>query len=241
MTSSFGYLLPDPPPNGTGAPSIYFDIVESETHTNASELTAHPVEKGVDISDHVKHDPIEYSMVGWITNAPIEPQTNYGGDLLATTLALIPKPPPTNPITVFFTDLSQAIHDAIFGPKPPLVITSLIFPGPFDKINDTHVALTALERSGGTMTVVTSTVKYKNMVLQKVVYEKTAAGEGTFNLDFKQARIVTTSTVTAPAPAEPRGVPSTAKGSQATKPTDPGSSKSLATKVLDGALGALGR
>lgn len=240
MSGGLAYLLPDPPPAGTGAPEIDFDLVISETHTNASELTGHPVEKGVDISDHVKHNPIELSLEVWVTNAPVTPQDKYGGGLQSLTLQLVPKPPPANPIQRFFTDLSQSIHDAIFGPKAPLVITGLFFPQPFDKIKDTHDALTTLERSGGTMTVITSTVKYPNMVLQKVSYEKTAAGEGSFSLDFKQARIVTTSTVTAPAPAEPRGAPSTAKGSQATKPTDPANSRSLATKVLDGAKGALG-
>lgn len=234
MSGGLAYLLPD------GGKEIDFDLVISETHTNASELTGHPVEKGVDISDHVKHDPLELSLEVWVTNSPITPQDNYGGDLQSVTLQLIPKPPPANPVQRFFTDLSQSIHDAIFGPKPPPVITALIFPKLFDKVNDTHVALTALERSGGTMTVVTSTVKYTNMVLTKVGYEKTEGGAGSFSLDFKQARIVTTSTVTAPAPAEPRGAPSTAKGSQATKPTDPANSKSLATKVLDGAKGALG-
>lgn len=232
--SSLAYLLPD------NAQEIDFDLVLSETHTNASELTGHPVEMGVDISDHVKHNPLELSLEVWMTNAPTNSPDGYGGIVQTIPLQLRPKPQPKNPITRFFNDLSQDIHDAIFGPKPPLVITGLFFPAPFDRVHDTHAVLGALERAGTAMTVVTSTIRYVDMVLQKVGYSKTEAGCGTFSLDFKQARFVTTTTVAAPAPAEPRGAPTKAQGSQATKPTDPKTSKSLALKVLDGAKGALG-
>lgn len=232
MSGGLAYLLPD------GGKEIDFDLIESETHTNVSELTEHPIEKGEDVTDHVKHDPFELSLSVWVTNSPIVEQDAYGGAHVPITLVLPPKPPPANPFT--FGNLIALVKDQILGPLPPPVVTPLVFPQQFDKVNDTHKALTALERSGGSMTVVTSTANYPNMILNKVEYAKTEAGSGSFTLGFKQARIVTSSTVTAPAPAEPRGAPAVKKGSQATKPEDSASRHSLATKILDGAKGALG-
>ena len=232
--AGLAYLIPD---NGE---EIDFDLVISEAHTNASQVTDHPVEKGMNIADHVRAEPITLTLEVEVTNTPLDPLDPYGGDIELTQLDLPHKPAPTNPVAKFFDDLGNAIHDAIFGPPPPVIIQTLVFDQPFDRISDTHLALTTQERAGGTMTVVTSTANYGNMVLTGVKYSKTEAGSGQFTLDFKQARIVSTSTVTAPAPAEPRGATNKAKGSQATKPTDPGASQSLASKILSGVSGALG-
>jgi len=236
MSGGLAYILPnDVDGNATGQ-EIDFDLIESETHTNASELTEHPVEKDSDVTDHVKHDPIELSLKVWVTNAPIEEQDAYGGGFGKVQLQLPPVPPPANPIDQLF----QAIKGAILGPVPPPVVNVLLFQDEFDKVQDTHIALTALERSGLSSTVVTSTMNYPNMILEKVDYEKTEAGSGSFELGFKQVRIVTTSTVAAPAPAEPRGAPPVKKGSQATSAPGTDAAKSLASKLLDGAKGAMG-
>lgn len=224
------YLLPnDANGNATGQ-EIDFDILESETHTNSSELTEHPIEKDSDVSDHIKHDPFELSLSVWVTNTPILPQSAYGGNYNPVTLVLPHRPPPSFPS---LGDLINIIKTAILGPPPPIVVHALSFPQQFDKITDTHKALTVLERAGASMSVVTSTANYPNMVLIKVEYAKAEAGSGAFTLGFKQARIVSSSIVAAPAPAEPRGAPQVGKGSQATTPVSGAGSQSLAAKAAD--------
>ncbi len=225
--AGLSYIIPD---NGA---EIDFDITVSETHVNATEVTDHPVEKGVNVSDHAKPLPITLSLVVEVSNTPRKPDDKYGGSFQTSQLSLPSSPGSSSP----FVLAEDAIAGALSGPANTSIQT-LSFPAPFDKINDTHVALAALERSGGTSDVVTSTANYTSMILTKVSYEKTEAGSGSFSLDFKQILVVSSSTVSAPAPAEPRGKPAAAKGSQATSGVD-GSSASLAHKIKDGAANAL--
>ncbi len=228
--AGLAFLMPD---EGN---EVDFDLVMSESHTNASTVTDYPVEHGVNPSDHVKPDPITLSLEVWVTNTPTQPTDPYGGFTAPLQLDIPPLPPPLSP----FDALGGAISDALSGPPAPVVIQTLVFPTPFDKVADTHLALTTLERFGGTMTVVTSTTNYPNMILTKVGYEKAEPGCGTFHLEFKQILIVTTSTVSAPKPAEPRGAPKASKGSQGAKPAADANQKSVAKKAIDAATKALG-
>lgn len=47
------------------------DAALSEEHTFDSEVTEHPVEKGADISDHVRARPIEVTIDGVVSDTPI--------------------------------------------------------------------------------------------------------------------------------------------------------------------------
>lgn len=223
MSDTLAWILPD---SGT---EIDFDLVVSENHTNSSQVTDHPVEKGVNVADHVRPEPVTLSLEVVMTNTPLDPD-DHGGSVVPITIEL-PTWTPSNPIAQAESAVSGAVKEALFGPKPPLVINGVIYPTPFDKIQETHNALTTLERSGGTMTVVTSTKNYGDMVLTRVGYERTEWGTGTFKLDFRNIRTVTTQTVVAPKPLEPRGTPKQSKGSQSTSPLSPGKPVSLAVKL----------
>lgn len=50
---------------------LTLDASISETHTYSSEATAHPVEEGVDVADHIQENPVELTIVGLVTNHPI--------------------------------------------------------------------------------------------------------------------------------------------------------------------------
>lgn len=52
--------------------SIVFDADFNEQPTHAGELTDHPVEEGVDISDHFQRMPDELSMTAYVTNSPLQ-------------------------------------------------------------------------------------------------------------------------------------------------------------------------
>ncbi len=229
------YIIPDD--NG---PLVDFDLVISESHTNTSTVTSHPVEKGVNVVDHVKPDPISLSLEVWVTNSPGGILEVYGGSFQFMQLYIPEQPPPS--ITQFFTNAVNAVSDAIFGPPPPPIIGTIVYPSPFDRVTDTHLALTAIERFGGTNTVVTSTKNYPDMILSSVGYEKSEGGCGSFKLEFKQIRVVSSSTVAAPAPIEPRGAPAKAKGSQATKDADAATApkKSVLKGIKDAAKAAMG-
>lgn len=227
--AGMSYIIPD-----TGA-EIDFDLVISESITYASTITEYPVEHGVNPADHVKPEAVSISLEVFVTNTPSEPTGQYPGSVQLLPLELPPLPAPQSPFAI----AGDAISDAFNGAPPPLMVQALVFDQIFDKVADTEKALVTLQRSGGTCVVVTSTGNHSDMVLTSLKPEKTEAGGKTFSLEFHAIQVVTSQTVTAPKPVEPRGKPQASKGSQGTKPVE--DQKSAAKKLLDAATKALGK
>jgi hypothetical protein len=50
---------------------IEIEASVSESHRRSAEVTAHPVERGADVVDHIRFNPRELDMVGVISNTPI--------------------------------------------------------------------------------------------------------------------------------------------------------------------------
>lgn len=51
---------------------INLDATISENHTSSYNITRHPVESGVSISDHKRREPLRITIEGIITNTPLE-------------------------------------------------------------------------------------------------------------------------------------------------------------------------
>ncbi len=47
------------------------DVAVSEGHNFTAQVTAHPVEKGADVADHVRLQPIKVTVSGIVTDTPI--------------------------------------------------------------------------------------------------------------------------------------------------------------------------
>lgn len=67
---------------------ILFDATLNETHTGRSQLTAFPIEKGADHTDHIRRLPDELSLIGaTVTDSPLVKEdqevvpANTGGDV----------------------------------------------------------------------------------------------------------------------------------------------------------------
>lgn len=52
--------------------AIWIDVSLREQHNSAAEVTRHPVEDGVDITDHVRLAPDQLQIEGLVSNQPIE-------------------------------------------------------------------------------------------------------------------------------------------------------------------------
>lgn len=223
------YLLPD-----TGQSLIVtFDLTVSEGHESTSEVTEHPVEQGSNIADNIRQNPQTLTLEMFVTNAPIE---DLGRGAVSTLDIVIPHYTP--PAAPSLGALLGIIEDPIPGPVD-VRIQVLNFPQPFDRVKEVHGTLLDLWNAGATMSAVTSVRTYDTMVLTGVSMPRTEPGGATFTLSLKQIRTVTTSTVAAPKPAEKRGAPSKAKGSQSTKPTS-GTDAAKGVSLADKALQALG-
>lgn len=51
-----------------------FDATVTEQHSYMADVTQHPVESGLDITDHVQIKPFELTLTGVVTNTPIQPE-----------------------------------------------------------------------------------------------------------------------------------------------------------------------
>lgn len=222
---------------------ITFDVIESELHELVSEVTDHPVEIGVNISDHVRPLPDRLSLTGYTTNTPIivNPFTQRG----EYTAVKIPAPiwtPPLEPTPgSLFRNAVAAVDGLIFG-APEAVATVLAFQEPFNAIWETFEVLKELRDNAVLLQILTPIRSYEDMVIERVAAPRTAGDAGVaFGLDVRQLRVVESGQVAAPpVPADdvPGGVPLQNKGGQGAKPPSPGEdpqkSGSIAFRILKG-------
>jgi hypothetical protein len=178
------YLLP----GDLSGRIIGFDVVESELHEGTTEITRHPVENGIAVTDHVRATPLRLQCVVYVSNHPIVPS------LLKARGIVVPVPT-GNPLAT------------------PIVLT---FALPFDAVADAHAELDDLMRGGTVMQVVSSVRSYDDMVLERVSLPRMAGDSGgSISLDFTQLRFVEAGRVPSPPiPRELSGKPSANMGAQ---------------------------
>jgi hypothetical protein len=235
----FAYIIPD------AAGSIYFDAIISETHSNKSELTEHPVELGSDVTDNIRHDPESFTLEGIVSNTPTLPGPpgpvgSYPGagwtfqDVQLT----IPKPPLQLSLAGLASAGLSALGSLLFG-EAPTIAHLITPPGPLDAIAAVHNALTAVERAGMLCTVFTSTKEYDSMAIVAVDMPRERLGSANFRVEFKRVNIVATSTVAAPTPKILAPVASKAAGPQTPKPMTSAEKQSLLSQAVGGIASTL--
>jgi hypothetical protein len=195
-------ILPDPT---SFQPVFVFDVTTSEVHEGVNEPTKFPVELGANISDHIKVNPVKYTVSGVITMTP------NTGQAIPTVLAIPPLPPP--PPFVF---LEQVAINAITGAAvSPVVVSPQSFPIPFDPITDAHTALESIRTDKVLCTVTSTTAQYTDMALTSVTLNrKDDEGKGEFTLVFEHITTVSSATVAAPKPLITAGAPKVSAGAQ---------------------------
>jgi hypothetical protein len=119
---------------------VTFDATIRESHRKEARVTSHPVEDGVEISDHVQTQPRFFSLTVLISETPIEtPSFRVAGarsglTITEPTLALAP-----NRVQEIFDFLSAVMDDGEFveviTPKFGLIPECLIVNMPLDISN----------------------------------------------------------------------------------------------------------
>jgi hypothetical protein len=64
--------------------TIWIDVSLSETHQLSAQVTEHPVEDGVNITDHIRPQPRSIQIEGIVTNHPIELPLSHAGGVMAS-------------------------------------------------------------------------------------------------------------------------------------------------------------
>lgn len=238
------------PQDGTGR-VIGFDAVETENYETVSEITEHPVETGVSVSDHVRPLPDRISLVGFVSNQPIYIDPIKQRGIITSNELPIPEyfPSPeallTSPggaLRFGAGALGNAIGD-LLGLNEAKKASVLTFAEAFNAPSEKYVELLELQKNAVLLTVVSPLLFFDSMVIERVSAPRTAGNAGvSFQIDMRKLRVVESGQVTAaPVPVEPRGLPESAKGAQGAKPPDAGEDavkpKSLAAQIAD-AFGA---
>lgn len=234
---------------------IRFDVVSNETFEALTAITSHPVEKGADVTDHAREEPVSISLEGFLSFTPL--YQNPGVENLAgySNKPLRPLYPPKLGGAPIFTPggltsaVAGAIGDLLSPPSPPQA-NSLSFTSPdasrkrvLDKIADLKQARKDAARisvfAGG------GAHDLEDMLIRRLSIPRTPedAGGMVVQLELQQVRIVASELVGAPKSAEARGQPKVNGGSkngEAASKKQTAQAKSLAASLFDGGKGALG-
>lgn len=201
-----------------GLTVIKFDAVTQETHTLKNQITDHPVEKGANVTDHVRADLDTITLEVFVSNQPITPDNRFSLD--AGTVG---------GVGASFIGVDRSVN-------------VLQFDEMIDWVSETYSKLRQLRDDATQVHVVTRLWDYTDMIVQEVSIPRTAQeGDGAkMSITFKQLRLVESKLVPAPIVTEPRAKKATDKGAKNTKDDAANSPKqSVASKLLDGLKGLL--
>lgn len=231
---------------------VQFDAVVTEVHEDIVTITDHPVELGVNITDHARPEPERLTVEGIVSRMP-NPELDSDLSLDITELSVqtmvdqgtrtivlrIPQPPIEPSINGLVNAGIGALKNAIFGaPKatvenPPIRGTvqrnyrAIHQTEPRDRVRDIYDLLLKAKERALLVVVSTTPRDYYDMLIERIAAPRTVddgGGRVRFEVDLRRIRVAASETVNAPEPAEARGQPTKAKGSQASK-QDPNDEK----------------
>jgi hypothetical protein len=183
---------------GTIDDVITWDVTVSEQHGSEAAVTKFPVEDGVDIADHIRHNSRTLMIEAMVTNTPSRPRLNFktfvaNGRPEPKTLQLPARTTAIAGATAAVPGaLARAVVSAVgsavgvpagrFVPlgKPVItprltaqkpqdaVLATLLAFDPFDGVIETYYALLDLQLSKKLVTVVTSLGEYQYRALTRI-------------------------------------------------------------------------
>jgi hypothetical protein len=225
--------------------SARFDVLMNESHEATSVVTEHPVEEGQSVVDHVRPEPDRLSLTGYVSAKPLF--RNPGAeDFMAFEQIELDLPEKDSPFArgQLTRGITSAIENAIdpLPTKATVIAYTDLPPRPremYERLRDArdNVRIVRIE---------TPIREYENMVIERLAAPRSADdGTGaTFQIDLKNIRRVTSRTVQAPVPAEPRGQLTQSQGSKSAEAAKNDEEKeeklqSIMARAFDGAGNAL--
>lgn len=165
--------------------SIDLDVSVSEQHQGDVDVTDHPVEKGFNVTDHVRAKPETITIDGFVSNTPTyfpeksNVRVNQDGTFTGETIAR------TATQGVAFTDKSNRKYTWETNAE-----------GDGSRGAQAYKTLKTIKDSGSIITISTSLRTYENMVMTSLSVPRVADnGNGLrFTASFKQIRVVNSAT-----------------------------------------------
>lgn len=245
--------------NKAGASKVlWFDVTTEENHQLKAEITEHPVEEGINVTDNVRPEADVVTITAFISNTPIKVEREvkaevkkegkligaqagtiqFGEKLDVKTYepALLPTP------GSLINALSSAISNLLLG-KKEWKANIIKFDKDFDNVQEAYFALKELRDTSQRIEAITSVRSYKDMVVSEVTMSRTSehGTGGSVTIQLKEIRVVSTLKVKAPKPAELRGTDRKNNGAKGPSDADdPTKRESLLFKGA-AALGAVAK
>lgn len=217
---------------------LYFDAVMTEQHEFTAEITEHAVEKGANITDHVRKNLDRLVLEVLVTNTPIvptDPNNIRGGRMTALDIFV---PVPDQSLLSLNTLQNKAVA-AIGGllglnKSPPKSAVVWNYPNQFDAIAEALATLQQLQDEATLLEVITPKLDYANMVITDIgmTRDKSSFSTQRFTITLRRLNIVEVQLVSAPVPTENRGVGPKPKGVKEGEPPEEGKQKSVAAWAL---------
>lgn len=214
---------------------FYFECVTSESAEHTATATEHGVEKGANVTDHVRPGNDRVTLEIFVSNHVLEDVNGvYGGGIEGVELdvpvfkqKLAPTP------GALFNAATSALGDLISG--KPSYKAQIIKRDKANVVKDIVTMLDDWRIEGVVGKVILPWKTYESMVITKVAPSRDG-GTGdaaSVSVDFQEIRLVESLLVTAPKPTETRGKTMKAKGRQPSSfVRDTGPKSSLLSKLL---------
>lgn len=232
---------------------LRFDAVRTVEVSQHSNITRHPIQKGADITDHVKVDLPHVSITAYISIAPLSSDATIARpkDIPVPSGIYqpiqLPSAPYKHSVASRIAEVGpiQAAMDALASATTPTAIESLVTNSPGDRVSEAAAKLLELQETVELLRFVDELRTYEDMVITSVVGTRVAQTYGAaFQIELDAIKVVESKLVDLPIPAEPRG--QTTKSS-ASSPKNSNSSpvdeakkkaaKSFAASLFDFAAG----
>lgn len=177
------------------------DATVSEQHQLDSEVTDHPVEKGVNLSDHVRALPDTLTLNGVISNTPIFLPPDFAEDANFEIVKVEQRPPTLGSTIGRPIPIAGALLSGVTLPIPQQELQVIGFDTVFNRDVACYNALRKIRDDGTLVSLVTTLHSYASMALQSVqILRDAKSGSAlTLTITAKQIRVGSTEEVDVPA------------------------------------------
>lgn len=166
--------------------SVKFDLLLSENCSIEAQVSEHPIENGATVSDHVRVLPRKGSLVGLVTNFPLETTAKLPQEFLDK-IKRIGNPGLVDAVKRQYGLDTQTLSNADF----------IRMERPANRAMDALSLFENLVASAEPVTIVTTLKKYYDCIVTKVTTERSNdTGDCLqFHVDFQEIQFVTLSDV----------------------------------------------
>ncbi len=199
--------------------SIDLDATVRQAHESSATATEHTVERGANVSDHVRANLDRITLEVVVSNQPITvPKTQMDG---------IGRAAGGLEIVDGFTGITLAQANV------------LVFDSDFDRVRTIYDLLLDLKSSGEIVSIITTLREYEDMVLLRVspVREAATGDALVATVEARQINVVDSEVVQAPEPVQTRDAAPTNRGRQNTSVSTNQRDSSILADLAEAAFG----